>query len=119
MLAGCGSAVSTSGFSGAEHEVAQTIANLQTDATATNEKKICTEVLAASVVSSLGGTQGCEAALKTQISEIDNLEADVKSVSISGDTATAEVVAIKEGHKHLETVVLVKEPKGWRISSLK
>lgn len=119
VLAGCGSAVSTSGFTGAQHEVAQTIANLQTNATAANEKKICTEVLAASVVKSLGGTQGCEAAIKTQLSEIDNLEATVKSVSVSGDTATAEVVAINEGHKHLETVVLVKEPGGWRISSLK
>ncbi len=119
VLAGCGSAVSTTGFSGAQHEVAQTIANLQTNATASNEKKICAEVLAASVVKSLGGAQGCEAAIKTQIGEIDNLEATVKSVSINGDSATAEVVAINEGRKHLETVVLVKEPGGWRISSLK
>ena len=50
-------------------------------------------MLAASVVKSLGGTQGCEAAMKTQLGEIDNLEATVKSVSINGDTATAEVVA--------------------------
>jgi hypothetical protein len=119
VLAGCGKAVSTSGFSGAEREVAQTIANLQTDATASDQKKICGEVLSASVVASLGGRQGCEAALKTQLTQIDNLEATVQTVKVSGTMATASVVAIHEGKKHLETVTLVKESGGWRISGLK
>jgi hypothetical protein len=118
-LAGCSSAVSTSSFTGAEHDVAQVIANLQSDATASDQKKICSELLAESVVKSLGGQQGCEQAFKTQLAEIDNLEANVEKVQItSPTTATATVEAIHEGKKSLQPVTLVKERGAWRVSGL-
>ena len=49
-LAACGTTTSTASFKGAEHEVAQTIANLQSDITASEQKKICANDLAAAVV---------------------------------------------------------------------
>ena len=54
-IGACANTTSTSGFKGAEHEVAQTVANLQADVTSSEEKKICSKDLAAAVVTKLGG----------------------------------------------------------------
>jgi hypothetical protein len=119
-LAGCGSTVSTSSFKGEQHAVAQAIANLQSDATAGDQGKVCHNDLAAPVVTRLGGVQACEAALKGQLSEIDNLEASVKEVQIapSGKTATATVESVYEGKKRKRTVSLVKEGGSWKVVSV-
>lgn len=42
-LAACGGAVSTGGFKGEAHAVAQRISDLQSDVTAVNEQKVCDE----------------------------------------------------------------------------
>src|ERR1700686_2384434 len=81
-LSACGSAVSTGGFKGEQHAVAQTISNLQSDATATDQKKICANDLAGAVVSRLGGTKGCEQAIKNQLAEIDSLEVKIQSITL-------------------------------------
>ncbi len=119
-LAACGSTVSTSSFKGEEHEVAQTIANLQSDATAGEQKKICANDLAASVVTRLGGTAGCEAAIKNQLAEIDSLEVSVQSLKLdpAAKTATATVKSTYEGKKQSKTLTLVKEGGRWKIASL-
>jgi copper chaperone CopZ len=119
-LAACASTVSTAGFKGEQHDVAQTISNLQADATAGEEKKICADDVAAAVVTRLGGTAGCEAAIKSQLTEVDSLEASVQSVQIApdGKSATAQVKSINEGKSHLGTVSLVKEAGKWKISGV-
>jgi hypothetical protein len=119
VLAGCGSATSTAGFSGEKHAVAQTIANLQSHATAAEEQKICSADLAASVVSRLGGTKPCEAAIKSQLTEVDSLEVSVESVDVAsaGNSATASVRSIHEGKTKESTVSLVKEGGKWKISA--
>jgi hypothetical protein len=119
-LSACGSTVSTSAFKGEEKAVAQTIANLQSDATAGDQGKICNKDLAASVVKGLGGVKGCEAALKSQLTEIDNLEASVESVKIgpSGTIATAMVKSVHEGKKRTSTVTLVKEGGRWKVAAV-
>jgi hypothetical protein len=119
-LAGCGSAVSTSGFKGTEQEVAQTIANLQADATAAEQSKICANDLAAAVVTRLGGTKGCEAAIKSQLAQVDSLEVSVLSVKVAaaGTTATAQVKSIHEGKSRASAMSLVKEGGKWKISGL-
>jgi hypothetical protein len=137
-LTACATAVSTSAFKGQQHEVAQTVANLQTDATAGEDKKICANDLASAVVARLGGTSRCEAAIKSQLDQVDNLEVSVQSVTLgpakpgaagkhggagkSGAaglaTANAKVKSIHSG-KHAEsTVSLVKEGGKWKISAL-
>ena len=52
-LYACGSAVSTTNFKGEQRQVAQAISNLQSDATATDQQKLCSNDLAASVVARL------------------------------------------------------------------
>jgi hypothetical protein len=117
-LTACGSTVSTAGFTGERHEAAQTIANLQADATAAEEKKICADDLAAALVTRLGGAKRCEAAIKNQLAEVDNLEASVESVQVAagGKTATARVKSIHEGKNATSAVSLVKEGGKWKIS---
>jgi copper chaperone CopZ len=119
-LAACAKTVSTAGFKGAEQEVAETIKNLQADATAGEQKKICADDAAASVVAGLGGTKGCEAAIKSQLTEVDSLEVSVQSVKVapSGTTATAQVKSVHEGKSRESTVSLVKEGGKWKVSSV-
>jgi hypothetical protein len=119
-LSACGNTVTTSSFHGAEHEVAQTIANLQTDATAGEQGKICSRDLAASVVEGLKGKKGCEAAIKNQLSEIDSLELSVQSIKLdaSGKSATAAVKSTKSGKKTPGTLALVKEGGKWKVAGL-
>jgi hypothetical protein len=119
-LSACGTAVTTSSFHGAEHEVAQTIANLQTDATAGEQNKICSRDLAASVVARLGGSSGCQAAIKNQLSEIDSLELSVQSIKLdaSGKSATAAVKSTRSGKKTPGTLALVKEGDNWKVAGL-
>jgi hypothetical protein len=119
-IAACGSTVSTSGFSGERHAVAQRIADLQSDVTSSDRKKVCTNDLAASVVKGLGGRKGCESALKTQLAEIDNLEAKVSSISIpaGASTATARVKSTYAGKSRVGTVSLVKEGKTWKVAAV-
>jgi hypothetical protein len=120
VLGACGSTVSTSAFRGEDHAVAQAISDLQTDATAADEKKLCTDDLAASVIVKLGGKKGCEKTIKTQLTEIDSLEVSVQSVHTAAGaaTATAGVTSTYAGKKRAGTVSLVKESKGWRIAAI-
>ncbi|HSZ13008.1 MAG TPA: hypothetical protein VK790_03120 [Solirubrobacteraceae bacterium] len=117
-LTACGTTTSTAGFSGEKHQVAQTLANLQSDATAAEPKKICANDIAAATVTRLGGSKRCEAAIKSQLSEVDSLEANVKSVTLAADgkTATAQVKSIREGTSATSAVSLVKEGGKWKIS---
>jgi hypothetical protein len=119
-LTGCGNTVSTASFKGVQHEVAQTIANFQAAATAAEQKKICTEDLAAPLVARLGGTKGCEAAIKSQLTEVDSLEATVESVTLGagGKTATAQIRSVNEGKKATSGLALVEEGGKWKISGL-
>jgi Domain of unknown function (DUF4878) len=118
-LSACASnAVSTAGFTGQQHAVAQTISNLQAHATDAEQKKICTEDLAAAAVKRLGGAKRCEAAIKSQLAEIDNFEVSVKSVHVHAATATAQVKSIHEGKSRLSSVSLVKEGGKWKVAAL-
>jgi hypothetical protein len=119
-LAACGNTVSTTAFKGEEHEVAQTIANLQADATAGEQKKVCANDLAAAVVQRLGGTAGCEAAIKRQLAEIDNLELSVSSIKLdpAAKSATATVKSTYAGKKRPGTLSLVKEGGKWKVATL-
>jgi hypothetical protein len=117
-LAACGTSTSTAGFKGAEHEVAQTIADLQSDVTSGEEKKICANDIAAAAVARLGGRAGCERTVKDQLNEIDNTELTVESVKVSGNTATATVKSVYGGKKRTVSVSLVKEGGRWKVSAI-
>jgi ABC-type cobalt transport system substrate-binding protein len=120
VLTACASTASSGSFKGAEHEAAQTISNLQADATSGSEKKLCGNDLSAGIVNRLGGIKGCEAAIKAQLGETDNLEATIVSVKVAanGTAATAQVNGIYRGKKKVQAVSLVKEDGKWRVSGL-
>jgi hypothetical protein len=120
---GCANKVSTSAFSGEQREVAQTISNLQADATAADEQKICRNDLAGAVVARLNGAPGgCTQAVKRQVAEVDSLNMTVQSVQLSGTgaqrTASARVKSVYEGKMRPSTVSLVKEGGKWKISGV-
>jgi hypothetical protein len=117
-LAACGTTTSTSGFHGTQHEVAQTVADLQSDVTSSDRKKVCERDLAAPVVTKLGGVKACEAAIKNRIAEIDNTELKVESVKVAGATATAQVKSVYGGDKRVRTVTLAKEGSRWKITAI-
>ncbi|HEX5853576.1 MAG TPA: hypothetical protein VFY36_10840 [Solirubrobacteraceae bacterium] len=119
-LAACGSTVSTAGFKGAKREVAQTVANLQSDATTIQRKKICANDLAAATVAKLGGAKGCEAAVKDQLTQVDSLDVSVQSVQLtkSETAATAQIKSIHQGKSRVSSLSFVKEGGKWKISGL-
>jgi hypothetical protein len=123
LLAACGSTVATTSFKGEEHEVAQAISNLQTNASAGNEQKLCADDLAATVVGTLNRAPGgCNRAIKNQLAEIDNFEVTIRGVRVTSQgahpTATATVKSIKAGKSRPTTVTLIKEAGRWKVSGL-
>jgi hypothetical protein len=118
-VAACGSAtVSTSSFSGEARNVAQAISDLQSHASAGEERKICAEDLSSIVVTRLGGAKECEAAIKNQLTQVDSFELSVGSVQVTGTTASAVVKSIDAGKTRLSTLKLVKEGSSWKTSGL-
>jgi hypothetical protein len=115
----CGSTASTAGFKGEQHAVAQTISNLQSHATALEQKKVCSQDLASTVVARLNAAPGgCNKALERQLKEIDTFEVKVESVQVSGDTATARVKSVHHGKQVADTLTLVKQGGQWKISGV-
>jgi hypothetical protein len=111
--------VSTSGFKGEAHAVAQRISDLQSDVTAANEQKICDEDFSRAArarLSAAGGT--CRQALEHQLGAIDGYELTVEKVAVNGATATASVQSLWGGKSRLATLTLVKEGGGWRVSGV-
>jgi hypothetical protein len=117
-MTACATTTQTSSFKGAEHNVAQTIANLQSHVTSSEQKKVCEDDLAAAIVQKLGGAHGCETAIKEQLAQIDSTELEVESVKVSGTTATAVVKSIYAGKKKEHSVSLIEEGGKWKVSSL-
>jgi hypothetical protein len=120
-LSACATTVSTSGYKGEAKDVAQTIKNLQSDVTAGDEKKVCRNDLAGSVVKSLSSAKGgCQQAIKDQMAEIASFEVSVQSIQVTSPakSATARVKSKHSGKDRISTVSLVKEAGKWKIAKL-
>jgi hypothetical protein len=119
-MSACASTTSSSSFKGESRAIAQTISDLQSEATAGEAKKICTNLLASSVTARLkSASGGCTQAIKSQIAQVDTLTLTVQEVKPSGPTsASAQVKSIYAGTSKLRTVTLVKEGGKWKISKL-
>jgi len=118
-VTGCGTTTSTGSYKGESKKVAQTISNLQSDATGANASKICSRDLAASVVKRLeaSGTS-CKKALEGQLKEIDTYALSVESISVQGQDATARVKSTWSGKESVHEVSFVREGGSWKVSSL-
>jgi hypothetical protein len=117
-LEACGEMASTSNFKGESHNVAQTVSNLQSDATAGDQKKLCENDLAAALTARLRNAGGCQAVLKKQLHEIDSLNMTIESIAIGGTGATARVKSTYSGKGRITTLTLVKEGSRWKISGV-
>jgi hypothetical protein len=91
------------------------------DATAAKDyRRLCEEVFAREL---LEGIQQiglpCEAAMRQAFEDVQEPRLTVGRVSVSGQTASAEVRSSARGQEpSSDTVTLVKEEEGWRVSSL-
>jgi ribosomal protein S20 len=122
-LGACAKTVSTGAFSGEQKEVAQAVSNLQSDVTAADQSKICSNDLAARIVARLNAAPGgCKAVIKEQVAEIDSAELSIQSVQLSGAgaqrSAKASVRSKYAGKTRSGTVSLLKEGGKWKISAL-
>ncbi len=115
-LAACGETASTSKFTGERHSVAQTISNFQTDATASDQKKLCENDLSSTLTARLKRAGGCQAVLKNQLHELDTLNLTIESIAVKGTTASARVKSTWSGKLRVTTLTLVKEDARWKIS---
>jgi putative lumazine-binding protein len=115
-LGACGEAVSTGKFSGESRTVAEAVAGFQKDVSPANEKKLCANDLAATLVSRLAAAGGCQAVLSGQLKQVDTPTLEVESISIVGASAQARVKSTWSGKSKTSTLSLVKEGGRWKIS---
>jgi hypothetical protein len=123
-LVGCGQTVSTSGFKGEQHEVAQALSSLQSNVNTADQGKVCSNELASSVVARLNAAKGgCKSTIKDALGQIDNTNLTVDSVTLGGSTAkptaSAAVRTIFSGKTRRSTVSLVKEEGKWKIAAVR
>lgn len=119
-LAGCGAETQTSTldtFQGAEREVAQKVEDLEDAGQGRDPEEICGSILAASVVDELeeAGTD-CAQEMEKAIEDADDFDLEVRDVTITGTTATAEVQRGEDGPT--ETMRFTREDGQWRATSL-
>jgi hypothetical protein len=126
-IAGCaGQGDSSTKFSGAKRPVAEAIEDLQSAGEKGDGKKICADLLAASVVKRVSTpTKTCAKVVKQQLDDADTFDLEVVTVSLDGGKsgagathATARVKSKEDGKDRFDNFTLVKESGRWRIQSL-
>jgi hypothetical protein len=119
-LAGCGQQPDESSadkFQGEDRAVAQKVDELQDAGDGRDPEKICSEILAPSLVSQLEAAGvDCVDEMEKAIDDAEDYDLDVVSVSVTGSTATAEVRRGEDGPT--ETMEFAKENGQWRATSL-
>jgi hypothetical protein len=125
-LGGCGAQKdSSTKFSGAKRPVAQAIEDLQSAGQKGDSKKICSDLLATSVVKRITTpTKTCSKVVKQQLDDADSFELEVVSVALDGSKtsaaahATARVKSTDNGEDRFDNFTLIKEAGRWKIQSL-
>ena len=120
-IGGCslGSSSASSGtFTGVQGDVAVALNTFSNDASSTNSKDMCANVLDARLVKKLGGTNACQTTITAQLKTTDDFSLAVKAVTLSGKTATASVQTVVAGKKKIQSVLLHQDAAGWRVDSL-
>ena len=105
-------------FTGAQRLVANTIEDFESAASKGDQDQICRELLAKPLIATYakrGGT--CEHAVDGALKDTDSFGLTVESVRITDTDATARVKADRGKKDIIQTMSLVKEGPGWRISA--
>ena len=117
-VAGCTSSSgsdSSAKFTGTEREVAQVVADLQKDGERKDAQKICSDILARSLVDRLGdaGTS-CAQEMDKAIADADDFDLSVQKVTVNGSSATAVVRRGDDGPT--ATFRFVREGGKWKAT---
>jgi outer membrane PBP1 activator LpoA protein len=122
VVAGCttqaGNNDSTSKFRGEQRLVANTVEDFESASSKGDQDKVCRDLLAKALVAqyaSHGGT--CEKAVDATLKDTDSFGLIVERVAISGQQATVTVKADRGKKDINESLTLVKQGAGWRISA--
>jgi hypothetical protein len=120
MLASCASSSdSSSDFEGDQREAASAVEDLQSAAHDDDASEICRTLLAKSLLDEIKGRSlECTTAVTKALDAADTTELDVKSVQVSGTTATARVESGSGDSATTRTVRLTREGRNWKIATL-
>jgi hypothetical protein len=119
VLSGCtttGSSSSSKKFAGAAGDVSKAVDDLQAAGQRKDAGKLCTQLLARSLVSQIdesGAT--CTAELDKALADADDFKLDVRDVKVSGSKATATVLQGDPGSTR--TIEFVREDNRWKATS--
>ena len=103
---------------GLAQEAGAVIEQLERSIRAGEYERICSELLSAEVRRQAGGGE-CPAMLERTSAGVKRPRIEVRSIEIEGAMASVEVVTVAEGQARVEdTIRLVREAGGYRISSL-
>jgi hypothetical protein len=116
LASGCGAAGSSANnFDGEQHDVAAKVEQLQSAGETGDAKEICDEVLAKQLRDEIQEAgSNCERELDRAIKDADDFDLDVEKVTVTGNTATAQVKE-RDGVRAFE---FVREGNDWRATSL-
>ena len=119
LATGCGASGSNSAsdFSGVKKDVATTVDDLESAAKRSDEDKICRDLLAPSLIATLraANKSSCNTAVNDAMKDADTFDMTVKSVNVTGSSATA-VVDSKHRSAN-DTFTFEKVGGSWKISS--
>jgi hypothetical protein len=120
-VVGCGSTPkdSSKDFKGDERAVAAVVENLENTARKDDAAKICTKLLAPSLLAALRkqGTN-CKTGVREALKDTDSFDLQVDDVTIRGTKATVKITSGTGSNKKTDTLELDKVGNAWKISSL-
>ena len=105
-------------FRGEQRLVANTVEDFESAASKGDQGKICRDLLAKALVAQYaerGGT--CEKVVDGTLKDTDSFGLTVEQVSITGTQAAVRVKADRGKKDILQSMTLVKQGAGWRISA--
>jgi hypothetical protein len=118
IATGCGTSGSNSSsdFTGSRKDVAKAIEDLESAARRSDEGKICRDLLATALIDALRtGGKSCTSAVSDALDDADTFDMTVKSVTVTGSSATAVVDSKKKSTN--DTFKLEKVGGSWKIAS--
>jgi outer membrane PBP1 activator LpoA protein len=121
-LAGCttqsSNKDSSGDFRGDQRLVANTVEDFESAASKGDQGKICRDLLATALVKQFaehGGT--CEKTVDGALKDTDSFGLTVERVTITGTQAAVRVKADRGKNDIQQSLTLVKQGQGWRIST--
>lgn len=116
-----GAAYAVSGCGASQHDEVQAKVQQFARATAAGDYvALCQQVLAPSLIQRLAGANlSCQQAMRVFVHSVNNPTLSVAKVTVTGQRASAVVLATATGQQpSLTTIQLVSTKNGWRLASL-